>query len=63
MVQFNFITYHNGTERLHKNQCRVVDITGNLTTTGTITPGTYSTGEVIEEINATCDGRTVFSIW
>lgn len=36
-----------------------VAVTGNLTTTGTITPGTYRAGEVIEEINATCDGSTV----
>lgn len=36
-----------------------VAVTGNLTTTGTITPGTYRAGEVIEEISATCDGTTV----
>ena len=47
--------YFNGVKKL-ETATGGVDITGNLTTTGTITPGTYRTGEVIEELHAVCNG-------
>ena len=36
-----------------------VAVTGNLTTTGTITPGTYRAGEIIEQLETQADGVAV----
>jgi hypothetical protein len=36
-----------------------VAVTGNLTTTGTITPGTYRAGEIIEQLETQADGNSV----
>ena len=51
--------YHNSNTPTFQTTTTGATITGNLTTTGTITPGTYRSGEVIEEISSTCDGSTV----
>ena len=53
-----FELQYGGSTKLNIGSSAVA-VTGNLTTTGTITPGTYRAGEVIEEISATCDGSTV----
>ena len=36
-----------------------LDSSGNITTTGSITPGSYRSGEIIETIACMCDGSTV----
>ena len=49
---------HNGSKKFETTSTGAA-ITGNLTTTGTITPGTYKPGEIIETIACMCDGSTV----
>ena len=53
-----FELQYGGSTKLNIDSSAVA-VTGNLTTTGTVTPGAYRPGEVIEEISATCDGSTV----
>ena len=53
-----FELQYGGSTKLNIGSSAVA-VTGNLTTTGTITPGTYRAGEVIECLTGTCDGRTI----
>lgn len=46
--------YYDNTKKLETTSTGA-SITGNLTTTGTITPGTYRSGEIIEELHAVCN--------
>ena len=45
-----------GTERMR------IDSAGDITTAGSITPGSYRPGEVIECLSGTCDGRTIVGL-
>ena len=53
-----FELQYGGSTKLNIGSSAVA-VTGNLTTTGTITPGTYRAGEIIECLTGTCDGRTI----
>lgn len=41
------------------NSALIIDPSGDITTSGKITPGTYRPGEIIETIACMCDGSTV----
>ena len=41
------------------NSALIIDPSGDITTSGKITPGTYRPGEIIETIACMCDGSTI----
>jgi hypothetical protein len=44
------------------NSALIIDPSGDITTSGKITPGTYRPGQVIECLTGTCDGRTIVGL-
>jgi hypothetical protein len=56
-VASSLITFHiDAAEKMR------IDSSGNVTTAGSITPGSYRAGEVIECLSGTCDGRTIVGL-